>query len=110
MDFISKNPGLQHISEEIFMNLDSKCLTTCQEVNPYWKELIKNPKFWIKKCNSKISFVTFASMQDKIEWTMKWTKAIQAMKNKRDKSTLASYLMKMHDKADFGYRWQASSE
>ena len=96
MDLITKNPGLQHISEKIFMNLDSKCLTTCQEVNPYWFEMIKNPKFWLKKCTSITSSVKI-TLKSQIEWT----KAIQALKNKREKSTLTSYLMKMHDMAEF---------
>ena len=99
MDIITKNPGLQHISEEIFMNLDSECLMNCQEVNSYWKELIKNPKFWLKKCNSNTS-----SFQLTKKSQMEWKTAIQALKNKRDKSTLASYLIKMHDKAELvGY-------
>ena len=50
MDFITKNPGLHHIVEETFMNLDYENLLKCQEVNEHWKKVLDNPWFWMKKC------------------------------------------------------------
>ena len=105
MDLITKTPGLQHISEEIFMNLDSEYLSTCQEVNTLWKELIKNPKFWLKKCNSITSVVKLTKKRQ-----MEWKKAIQALKNKRDKLTVTTYLMTIHNKGVYTHRQKLELE
>ena len=40
MDMITKSPGLYHIAERIFMDLDQEKLLLCEEVNANWK----NPK------------------------------------------------------------------
>ena len=45
MDLITKNPGLQHIAEEIFSNLDRNSLCKCQKVNNHWWNIIMNPWF-----------------------------------------------------------------
>ena len=51
MDIISKTPGLQHISEEIFLNLDHiDIILECQKVNAVWNQLLRKPSFWLKKC------------------------------------------------------------
>ena len=53
MDLITKNSGLQHIAEEIFLNLNYEKLEICQEVNEFWKERLNNSMFWLKKCVQK---------------------------------------------------------
>ena len=55
MDLITKNSGLQHIVEEIFLNLNYEKLELCQEVNDFWKERLNscNAMFWLKKCVQK---------------------------------------------------------
>ena len=51
MEAITKNPGLQHISEDIFKLLDKKSLMDCRLVNSSWKNILDQPFFWIKKLN-----------------------------------------------------------
>ena len=55
MDNISKNPGLQHIIEEIFFNLNSIedvmiHLENCQKVCKSWMLVLTNPWFWLRSC------------------------------------------------------------
>ena len=51
MELITKTPGLSHIANEIFLNLnDEILLLECQRVNQHWRNLVRNPWFWYKKC------------------------------------------------------------
>ena len=50
MEKLTNNPGLQHVSEEIFLNLTFDCLEKCQDVDESWKSILKDPLFWLKKC------------------------------------------------------------
>ena len=55
-EYILKNPGLQHIVENILSSLDVKTVTKCREVSQDFKEVINSTKsFHIQK----------------IEWIMK---------------------------------------
>ena len=49
MDLITKTPGLIHIAEEIFSNLDRKSLLECQNVNEHWGSILRNPWFWFRR-------------------------------------------------------------
>ena len=49
MDAITKNPGLQHISEDIFKLLDKKSLMNCRSTNSSWKNVLQQPIFWLQK-------------------------------------------------------------
>ena len=49
MENIIKNPGLQHIAENVFLNLNYEKLETCRLVNEFCKEILDNPMFWLKK-------------------------------------------------------------
>ena len=48
-DEIINNPGLQHIMEKIFLNLDFADILACQLINKSCKEIVDNPMFWLKK-------------------------------------------------------------
>ena len=48
MEKIINNPGLQHIIENVFLNLDYKDLMVCQLVNKSCKQILDNPMFWLK--------------------------------------------------------------
>ena len=88
MDFITRNPGLQHIIEEIFMNLDHKNLLKCQEVDLSWEIILKNPTFWLEKCVQK-----GISNEDQLEWY----KLIKTLKNKDlDTGKVTSRLIIIH--------------
>ena len=49
MDAITKIPGLQHISEDIFKLLDTKSLMDCRLTNSSWKNVPDQLIFWLKK-------------------------------------------------------------
>ena len=49
MDVITKVPGLQHISEDIFKLLDKKSLMNGRLTNLSWKNVSKTCSFWLKK-------------------------------------------------------------
>ena len=90
MDFITKNPGLQHIVEETFMNLDYENLVKCQEVNSFWEIILKSPTFWLKKCVQK-----GLNNEDQLEWH----KLIQTLKTTNfNPEKVASHLKEIHEK------------
>ena len=71
MDLITKTPGLIHIAEEIFSNLDRNSLLECQEVNEHWGSILRNPcfflnKFFISFSLYLITLVTVISLVNKI--------------------------------------------
>ena len=49
MDFIVNNPGLQHLAENIFLNLNHERLEDCRSLNDQCKTILDNPTFWLKK-------------------------------------------------------------
>ena len=49
MNTILKNPGLQHIAEDIFLNLGENSINKCANVNQIAMELVNRPMFWFKK-------------------------------------------------------------
>ena len=49
METITKIPGLQHISEDIFGLLEKKSLMDCGLVNKTWMRILNQPIFWLKK-------------------------------------------------------------
>ena len=53
MQAFAKNPGLQHISEDIFKLLDMKSLMDAHLVNNTWKQVLDHPIFWLKKLKSE---------------------------------------------------------
>ena len=51
MEKIISNPGLQHLAEEVFRNLDIQDLNVCTQINQSCKQILENPIFWTKKKN-----------------------------------------------------------
>ena len=49
LEIFLNNPGLRHVAEEIFWNLNFKALENCQQINQSSNEILKNPLFWMKK-------------------------------------------------------------
>ena len=47
-DFLN-NPGLQHLTENIFRKLDIKNLKNCRLINKSCEEILTNPFFWLGK-------------------------------------------------------------
>ena len=95
MENMINNPGIQHLAENIFLNLDVKCLKICLQINQYCKQILENPLFWLKKFNlSK-------------ENHEHWIKVIQLVDNSDKGIAIISYLqwnlknLKKHEIFDF---------
>ena len=43
------NPGLQHLAEHIFVNLNYQDLKNCRLINKSSRTMLDNPMFWLKK-------------------------------------------------------------
>ena len=88
MEQISQNQGLQHIMEQIFIDLDHGKLLQCRKVNASWNSLLKNPSVWLKIC-LKNGFLT--------RHGKKWLKMIQTFHDDpMMKDKVLSYLMEIN--------------
>ena len=69
METFTKNPGLQHIAEDIFNILDKKSLIDCRLVNKSWRTIINWPIFWLRKSKSTMpeNSKTWKILVDQIE-------------------------------------------
>ena len=81
MDKIISNPGLQHLAENVFWNLDLENLKICADIKQSCKQILQNPIFCVRKfeCLSK------SNQTD-------WIKAIQLVKNSDKGIAIISYL------------------
>ena len=66
MEKLLNNPGLQHLAENMFLNLDIKHLQICRLLNQSSKQILdgpmfQDPKFWLKKFGS-------LSVQNQNDW------------------------------------------
>ena len=81
---VINNPGLHHLAEEIFWNLNSENLENCEKINQSANQILQRPLFWLKK------WVQRGLSKNNQE---EWRKAIQSVKNNSDKEKhVASYL------------------
>ena len=49
MEEIINTPGLQHLAESIYLNLDYAALKKCQFINQSTSKILNNPIFWIEE-------------------------------------------------------------
>ena len=81
MENIIRNPGLQHLVEKIFWNLDVEDLKICANINQSCKQILAEPKLWLKK------FVSLSKKNQK-----DWIKVIKKVKNSDKRNAIISYL------------------
>ena len=43
--------GIQHIAEKVFNSVPSDDILNCRSICRNWKQILDNPKFWLKKLN-----------------------------------------------------------
>ena len=86
MDQIIENPGFQHLTEKILLNLPFKDVISLQLVNKTLKEILDDPMFWIKKWILK-----GLSKKNKDDWI----KAIQLTKNTKLAKIIILYAKKV---------------
>ena len=85
MEKIINNPGLQHLFEKIFWNLNYGELQKCHTINQFCKEILESPLFWLK-----IFIRRGMSEQNQINWS----RAIQISKNTHMEKHVLNYLRK----------------
>ena len=87
MEIFINNPGLQHLAEKIFLNLNLETLDTCALVNQSFKIFLENhPMFWLKKL----------IFEGRLKKSRKdWTKAIHLTKNNTNLKTNLTYYLKI---------------
>ena len=88
MEKIIINPGLQHLAEEIFLNLDTEDLKICTEINQPCKQILENALFWLKKFTS----LSKENQKD-------WMKIIKLVKTSDERN--ASVLDELNEKVQF---------
>ena len=93
----TNTPGLQHLVENIFLNLNYEDLHSCQLINHSSSNILKNPNFWLQK------FVLRGlSKQNQTDWR----NAIQLTRNTKLEDNILRYLKRSlkHQKLveDFG--------
>ena len=81
-----QTPGLQHLAENILLNLKFKDIISCLQINQSSKSFLDNPRFWIKKFIQK-----GLSKQNQLDWMS----AIQITKNTDFEPNISFYLKKI---------------
>ena len=87
MENIIKNPGLQPITELILFNLDFEALKMCQLLNKFFKEILEDSMFWLRKWRIQ-NGLSKKNYDD-------WAKAIQLAKNTNVEVNVKLYLEKV---------------
>ena len=70
MDKIVNTPGLQHLAEKVFWNLDVEALKICGQINQSCRQILDNAMFWLRKFGG----LSKESQKD-------WIKIIQSVRN-----------------------------
>ena len=86
MNQIVNNPGLQHVIENVFLNLDFEGILSCQFINQSCHELLENPIFWLKKW--RLRGLSKKNQED-------WVKAIQMTRNTNFEKNVDLYIKKI---------------
>ena len=83
MEAFVTNPGLQHLAEKVFFNLNVEDMKICAEINQSCKQILENPMFWLRK------FEGCLSKKNQREWI----KIIQSsVENSKKEKSIISYL------------------
>ena len=69
MDNLTKNPGLTHIAEVIFLNLNYSHILECSQVHESWKKILNRPNFWLQKCAQNPEFKNKSAWKKLIQLT-----------------------------------------
>ena len=83
MENIINNPGLQHLAENIFLNLNYANLKKCELINQSANQILNNPMLWIKVLSQK-------GLSE--EYQKDWIEAIQSETISVNKKHIAAYL------------------
>ena len=74
-------PGLQHLSEKVFLNLNVEDLKICAQINQSCKQILEKPIFWLRK----FGHLSKESQEE-------WIKVIKSVKNSDEEKAINAYL------------------
>ena len=83
METIINNPGLEHLAENIFLNLNYEYLKKCHLINKSAGQILDNPMFWIQELFRK--GLSKENQKD-------WIESIQSETISGKKKHIAAYL------------------
>ena len=83
MEKIVNTSGLQHLAENVFLDLNYELLKECFKINSSCREILENPFFWLK---------LFIQRGLSKENQKDWHRAIQLVKNTDLEKNISSYL------------------
>ena len=81
LEKILDSPGLYHLAENIFGNLNVEDLEVSREINKSSKQIMDDPMFWLRK----LGHLSKENQKD-------WIKAIQSVRNTEKDREIISYL------------------
>ena len=83
MEKIVNNPGLQHLAEKVFFNLNVEDLKMCAQINQSCEKILENPMFWLR---------IFGDILSKEDQNV-WIKIIQSLEeNSMKRKAIIPYL------------------
>ena len=102
MEEIFTNPGLIHIAEQILLYLDTKSLISCEIVHPSWRQILKNPWLWLKRCLTLPLMAQISMNQNNIfvkilDQHQYWMSLIKATYGTSLEKNVKSLLMKIYE-------------
>lgn len=81
LEIILNTPGLVHLAENIFNNLDHDSVKVCQDINQSSKQILDDPMFWLRKFGN----LSKENQND-------WIKVFQSKKDAAQEKAIISYL------------------
>ena len=87
MENVIQTPGVQHMTELILFNLDFEALNICKYLNKFFKEILEDSMFWLRKWRIQRGLWK--------ENYNDWVKAIQLTKNTNAEANVKLYLQKV---------------
>ena len=100
MEQLFNNPGLIHIGEMIFEQLNNNSLESCSNVCLDWKKMLDNPRIWLKICikqapkSNEISRKQYSFEASNV-LINQWKQLISEAENEYE-NQVANLLKKMH--------------
>ena len=86
MEKLINNPNLaQHVGKQILKCLDNESLLSCRQVNSSMKQMVDEPRFWLKKLSCDEEFPLD-----------EWRKLVELAENTDLEKNVTKCLIKLH--------------
>ena len=98
LEIILNTPGLVHLAENIFDNLDHESLQVCRDINQSSKQILDNPMFWLRK------FGQLSNEKNRKDWIKVLRFMNKEKKGKRKKEEKNYHFLSEMDIEEWAYR------